>query len=62
MIFEGVNFNEESVRKMSRDEFESRHIALFWLDRDEATRKKMLGQAYDLIKKPVRRTRQKSAN
>ncbi len=51
MIFERVNFNDEEIKKMSRDEFESRHINLFWLDRDEATRKKILGQVYDLITK-----------
>lgn len=60
MILDGVNFNEEEVRKLARDEFESRHIDLFWLDRDEETRKKMLGKAYDLITKPVRQTRRKS--
>lgn len=60
MIFERVNFNDEEIKKMSRDEFESRHINLFWLDRDEATRKKILGQVYDLITKPAKRTRQKA--
>ena len=60
MIFERVNFNDEEIKKMSRDEFESRHINLFWLDRDEATRKKILGQVYDLIKKPAKRTKQKA--
>lgn len=58
MIFERVNFNEEEVKKMSREDFESRHVDLFWLDRDEATRKKMLGQVYDLINKPARQTKQ----
>lgn len=57
MIFEGVNFNEEEVRKMTQDEFESRHIDLFWLDRDKATRKKMLSQAYGLINKPAKRSK-----
>lgn len=60
MIFERVNFNYEEIKKMSRDEFESRHINLFWLDRDEATRKKILGQVYDLITKPAKRTKQKA--
>lgn len=60
MIFEHVNFNEEEIKKMSREEFESRHIGLFWLDRDEATRKKMLGQAYDIISKPARQPKRKS--
>lgn len=60
MIFENVNFNEEEIKKMSRDEFESRHINLFWLDRDEATRKKMLGQVYDIINKPAKPSKQKT--
>ncbi|TGG36599.1 hypothetical protein [Duncaniella freteri] len=60
MIFERVNFVEEEIKKMSRDEFESRHINLFWLDRDEATRKKMLGQVYDLINKPAKQTKHKA--
>lgn len=60
MIFEGVNFNEREVAKMSRDGFVTAHLDLFWLDRDEATRKKMLGQAYDLITGPARPARRKS--
>lgn len=59
MFYERVNFNEEEVKKMSRDEFESRHIDLFWLDRDEATRKKMLGEVHDIITKPAKQTKQK---
>lgn len=60
MIFECVNFNDEVVRTMSRDEFEARHIGLFWQNRDEATRKKMLGQVYDLITKPAKKSKEKS--
>lgn len=57
MIFEGVNFNDDEVRKLSREEFEQQHLGLFWRDRDEATRKKMLAQAYGLICKPAARTK-----
>lgn len=60
MIFEGVNFNDDEVRKLSREEFEQQHIGLFWRDRDEATRKKMLAQAYGLICKPAERTKRKT--
>lgn len=60
MIYEGVNFNGEEVRKMSRDEFVERHQAYFWRDRDEATRKKMLAEVYDLICKPAGKTKRKS--
>ena len=49
MIFERVNFNEEVIRQMSREEFESRHIDDFWQDRDEETRRRMLAEVYDMI-------------
>lgn len=52
MIYERVNFNEEVIRVMSREDFEGRHIDHFWLDRDEATRKKMLDEVYDMIVPP----------
>lgn len=55
MIFEGVNFNGPVVKTMTKDDFEAKHLNLLWLDRDEATRKKMLGQVYDLITKPARK-------
>lgn len=54
MIFEGVNFNDEEVKKLSAEEFEERHVNLFWLDRNEETRKKMLSQVYKKITKPVK--------
>ena len=60
MIFEQVNFNHTEVAKMSRDDFVAQHINLFWLDRDEATRHKMLGQVYDLINKPAKQTKHKA--
>lgn len=60
MIYEGVNFNAEEVRKMTPEEFESRHLPLFWRDRNEETRKKMLGQVYELIAgKPARQNKRK---
>ena len=60
MFYERVNFNEAEVTKMNREEFESRHINLIWLDRDEATRKKMLGEVYDIITKPAKQSKQKA--
>lgn len=60
MIFERVNFNDEEVKKMTRDEFISRHIDMFWLNRDEATRKNMLSQVYDLIVRPAKQTKKNS--
>lgn len=60
MIFERVNFNEEVIRGMSREDFESKHIDHLWLDRDKATRKKMLSQVYGMITKPPRQSKKKS--
>ena len=51
MKFDGVNFNPVEVAKMSREAFVARHIGVFWQDRDEKTRKKMLGKVYDTIVK-----------
>lgn len=52
MIVDRVNFNEDAIRMMSRDEFISRHIGLVWRDRDIDTRKKMLREVFDMIKPP----------
>lgn len=52
MIVDQVNFNGPEVAKMTREEFISSHIGLFWLDRDESTRRKMLGDVYDRFVKP----------
>lgn len=50
MKFEGVNFNEQAVTAMTRAEFISAHVDALWLSRNKETRKKMLGEAYDLMK------------
>lgn len=52
MIVEGVNFNPEEIKKLSRDEFIEMHISFFWQDREEETRKKMLNEVYDLTNPP----------
>lgn len=52
--FEGVTFVKEACLRMSRSEFIARHLEAFWTDRDKATRKKMLGKAYDLMARPVK--------
>lgn len=54
LIFEGVAFIKAECRKLSREEFIDSHIDVFWPDRKEATRRKMLGKAYDLIVPPVK--------
>lgn len=55
MIFEQVNFNEEAVRKMKKEDFEERHLNLFWQDRSEDVRRKMLEQVYTLCYKPAQK-------
>lgn len=55
MIFEGVNFNESLVRKMTKEEFEKMHLNLFWLDRDKETRKKMIDKVYSIIVNPKKK-------
>ncbi|MCM1141439.1 MAG: hypothetical protein NC453_22955 [Muribaculum sp.] len=52
--FEGVTFIKSECAKMSREDFISRHLGVFWTDRKEAIRRKMLGKAYDLIVPPVK--------
>lgn len=61
MIYEGVNFNEGAVARMGREDFIRRHIRVFWQDRDEETRRKMLGQVYELTAgKPARGRKRKA--
>lgn len=46
--FENVTFLKAEVLKMKKEDFISKHVNIFWLDRNKETRKKMLSQAYDL--------------
>lgn len=57
MTVDRVNFNEEEVRKMSEEDFIARHAGLFWLDRDEQTRRKMLADVYSRIARPKAKAR-----
>lgn len=59
MIFEKVNFNEKAIKGMSLGTFEEIHGSL-WPDRDEATRKKMLGQVYEMINGPSENKKKKA--
>lgn len=52
--FEGVTFVKSECVKMSREDFIKAHLDVFWTDRDKATRRKMLGKAYDLMAPPVK--------
>lgn len=49
MIYEKVTFVEEEVKKMSKEVFIEKHLDVFWTDRDEETRKKMLADVYKRI-------------
>jgi len=50
MIIDGVTFVEEECKKMSEEEFKTQMGKVFWQDRDEETREKMLADAYSRIK------------
>lgn len=47
--YENVTFLKEPAKKLTRDEFIAQHLNVFWLDRKESTRRKMLGTVHDLI-------------
>ena len=49
MIYEGVTFVEAEVKKMGEQDFVKTMLPVFWQDRDEATRKKMLADVYSRI-------------
>lgn len=52
--FEGVTFVREECVRMGRENFIKAHLDVFWIDRDKATRRKMLGKAYDLMAPPAK--------
>ncbi len=47
--YENVTFLKEPARQQTKDEFIEQHLHVFWLNRKEATRRKMLGAVHDLI-------------
>lgn len=47
--YENVTFLKEPARRLTRDEFIALHLNVFWQDRKEEVRRKMLGSVYDLI-------------
>lgn len=47
--YENVTFLKEPATKLTREEFIAQHLHVFWQDRKESTRRKMLGQVHDLI-------------
>ncbi len=52
--FEGVTFVKSECAKLSREDFIKQHLNVFWMDRKESARSKMLGKAYDLMAPPVK--------
>lgn len=54
--YEGVTFIKSEIAKMCKADFIDLHLPLFWLDRDEKTRRKMLTSVYGKIVKPVKAT------
>jgi len=49
MIYEGVTFVVDEVKKMSEKDFVKTMLNVFWLDRDKETRRKMLADVYRRI-------------
>lgn len=52
MIVDGVTFIENEVSKMTKKDFVATHINVFWLDRSEKDRQKMLSDTYEIIVNP----------
>lgn len=47
--YENVTFLKEPAKRLTREEFIARHLNVFWQDRKESTRRKMLGTVHDII-------------
>ena len=50
--FENVTFLKGVVSKMKKEEFVKSHLDIFWKDKNEQRRKKMLSQVYELCAGP----------
>lgn len=61
MIVDRVNFNDDEVRKLSREDFIAMHAGVFWQDREEETRLKMLSDVYDRICGPKPKKQRKES-
>jgi len=51
MIIEKVNFIDEAVKSMTKEEFIEKHKDVVWQDRKLKVRLKMLSDAYNVITK-----------
>lgn len=49
MVINGVSFNDEACLGMGRKAFVKAHEGSFFLDRDIGDRRKILGDAYDIM-------------
>lgn len=47
--FEGVTFIVDAVRRMTKEEFIGKHLNVYWKDRKEKQRRKMLTDVYEKI-------------
>lgn len=61
MKIDGVNFYEDAVAKMNREDFIAMHVGVFWQDRDEETRLKMLSDVYQRICGPKPKKQKKES-
>ena len=51
VVFECVSFSVEYAMGVTKEEFIEQHVNVFWQDRSDADRRKMLGDAYDILTK-----------
>lgn len=51
VCFEKVSFSVDYAKSVTKEEFIELHVGVFWLDRSEDVRRKMLSDAYDIITK-----------
>ena len=47
--YENVTFLKEPAKRLTREEFIAQYLNIFWQDRKESTRRKMLGTVHDII-------------
>lgn len=47
--YENVTFLKDPAKRLTREEFIAQHLNVFWQDRKESTRRKMLGTVHDII-------------
>lgn len=51
MVINGVSFNDEACLGMGRKAFVKAHEGFFFLDRGMADRRRILGDAYDIMER-----------